>query len=123
MKDHAKIYHELKSLLANINEGIGKPMELFMEMNQTIHSNGALSSKTKTLIGLGIAVQTHCSECLTWHMKQCIDLGIKDEEIMETLSVAILMGGGPSVMYACQAYAALKQLRSDSGEYKDDMYL
>ena len=35
--------------------------------------------------------------------------GANKEEIIETVSVAILMGGGPSVVYGIEAMQALNQ--------------
>jgi len=32
---------------------------------------------------------------------------------LETIGVAILMGGGPSVMYGCDALEALKQFKNN----------
>jgi alkylhydroperoxidase/carboxymuconolactone decarboxylase family protein YurZ len=35
--------------------------------------------------------------------------GATRAEVIETLGVAIMMGGGPATMYACDAYEALQQ--------------
>ena len=42
--------------------------------------------------------------------------GAKREEILDALGVAILMGGGPSMVYALEAHSALEQFE---GEFKD----
>ena len=38
------------------------------------------------------------------------------KEIIETIGVAILMGGGPSVMYGCEALAALEEMQAIAAE-------
>ena len=38
--------------------------------------------------------------------------GATKEEIAETIGVAVLMGGGPSVMYGCEAYEAMEQFEA-----------
>jgi hypothetical protein len=40
--------------------------------------------------------------------------GASHAEIIEALSVAVMMGGGPASMYACEALDALQQYESKS---------
>ncbi|WJG08627.1 hypothetical protein [Aliiglaciecola sp. LCG003] len=42
-------------------------------------------------------------------MHDAMQAGAKKEEIAETVSVAIMMGGGPSVVYDVEAMQALSQ--------------
>jgi len=45
--------------------------------------------------------------------KNAVDAGAGREEIMETIGVSVLMGGGPSVMYGCEALQALDQFTKE----------
>ena len=36
-----------------------------------------------------------------------------DRLLLETIGSAILMGGGPAVMYGCEAWEALKQFKKE----------
>ena len=45
-------------------------------------------------------------------MAQALQAEATYEEIVETIGVAILMGGGPSVMYGCEALAALEEMHA-----------
>jgi alkylhydroperoxidase/carboxymuconolactone decarboxylase family protein YurZ len=40
--------------------------------------------------------------------------GVSREEIMETLGVAVMMGGGPAMMYATEAVEALNQFVAEA---------
>ena len=40
-----------------------------------------------------------CDNCIAFHIKAALGRGATRDEILETLSVAVYMGGGPSVMY------------------------
>jgi len=42
-----------------------------------------------------------------------IKAGATDEEILETIGVSVLMGGGPALMYATHAYEAMKEFREE----------
>lgn len=57
--------------------------------------DGALTTKVKELIALGIAVSATCDYCIAIHVKKCFEAGVTREEIAEALGVAILMGGAP----------------------------
>ncbi|MBE01770.1 carboxymuconolactone decarboxylase family protein [uncultured Marinobacter sp.] len=63
------------------------------------------------LIALGIAITVRCDGCISFHVHDAMAAGASAEEIAETVSVAILMGGGPSVVYGIEALQALSQFQ------------
>ena len=78
-------------------------------MAQAIHSDGALSAKTKELIATALGVAARCQGCLGFHAQACVRMGVTRQEFEEMLQVAMYMGGGPSVMYAANAMIAWEQ--------------
>ncbi len=70
---------------------------------------GALHTKTKELLALGIAVAIRCDGCVAFHAEAALKQGASRDEVMETMGMAIYMGAGPSVMYAAQAVEAFDQ--------------
>lgn len=81
----------------------------FKAMGAAIEADGALSAKTKELIALGIAIKAQCSYCIAFHVKKSLDMGLSKEEILEAAWVAVLMGGGPAMMYITLVQKALEQ--------------
>lgn len=77
-------------------------------------SEGVLSSKHKELIALGIAITQCCDGCIAYHVHDALQAGATAEEIHETIGVSILMGGGPSVVYGCEALEAVEQFESEN---------
>ncbi|MDE2407654.1 MAG: carboxymuconolactone decarboxylase family protein [Xanthomonadaceae bacterium] len=71
---------------------------------------GALDVKTKELIAMGIAVAVRCDGCIGFHAKAAIKAGASRAEILDTLSMAIYMGAGPSMIYAAEALRAFDEL-------------
>ena len=46
------------------------------------------------------------------NVHDALEAGASREEILETIGVAIVMGGGPSLMYGAEAYEALDQFQA-----------
>ena len=84
-------------------------MKGFMELHDETMTDGALSKKVKELIALGIAICIRCDGCIAYHINDALKAGATHDEIAGTIGVAILMGGGPSVVYGSQALDALKE--------------
>lgn len=109
IKDYSKNYNNLTKLIDEIGTKIPETMKGFNDLHKASVSDGVLSSKTKELIALGIAISVRCDGCISFHVHDALKAGASSEEIMETISVAILMGGGPALVYGCEAMEALEQ--------------
>ncbi|MCG8565694.1 MAG: carboxymuconolactone decarboxylase family protein [Desulfobacterales bacterium] len=77
-----------------------KTYKPFLELEEKAFTSGALDKKTKELMALSISMVTKCEPCMEWHLDQAIQAGATDEEIYETIDVAIEMGGGQAGAYA-----------------------
>lgn len=71
---------------------------------------GALGLKEKELIALAIGIAKQCADCIGFHVRAAIKAGASREEVAETISVAVMMGGGPAFMYGAKALEAYDQL-------------
>ena len=77
-----------------------KVFRAFCEMEEKTYEAGCLSVKQKRLIAIGIAVVINCESCMEWSIKQALDNGASEEEIIEAIEVAIEMRGGPATAFA-----------------------
>ncbi|MBC6995122.1 carboxymuconolactone decarboxylase family protein [Lewinella lacunae] len=84
-------------------------MQGFGALHRASTADGALNAKTKELIALGVAIAVRCDGCIAFHVHDALQAGASRAEIMETIGVAVLMGGGPALMYGCEAEEALQQ--------------
>lgn len=84
-------------------------MQGFSSMAAAATKNGALDTKTKEFIALGIAVAARCDGCIGFHTQKLHKLGATETEVVETLSMAVYMGGGPSLMYAAEALKSFQE--------------
>ncbi len=80
----------------------------FVEMENKAFSEGQLEKKNKELIALGISIFKNCESCMEWHLKQAIDSGATNEQIIEAIGVGIEMGGGPATVSARFAMSVLE---------------
>ena len=106
-------YHShLRNLLGKLGKELQGPMTGFGQLHKAAVADGALSAKVKELIA--IAVSARCEGCMAFHTHSALKAGAGRPEILEALGVAVLMGGGPSAMYACEALEALEQFQAAS---------
>ena len=84
-------------------------METFEKLHHAAGATGALDRKTKELMALAISVTHGCDDCIAHHVHDAIEAGATREELAETLGVAVLMGGGPGMIYASHAIEAVNQ--------------
>lgn len=114
-KNWPQMADELNPLVAALRTAQPDVMKGFSQMAQAALKTNALDTKTKELIALAISVAVRCEACITYHAKAAVKAGATDEEIAETMGMAIYMGAGPSVMYAAQALEAVGQWRGEAG--------
>ena len=110
--DYPEHYDHLRGLLRTLRQDVPGPMSGFAQLHREAMADGALNKKAKELIALGIALAVRCDGCLTYHVHDALQAGASRDEIAETIGVAILMGGGPSVMYGAEALEAVDQFET-----------
>ncbi|HXK53627.1 MAG TPA: carboxymuconolactone decarboxylase family protein [Hyphomicrobiales bacterium] len=93
-----------------VRKGIPDAARGFSQLAQAAIAPGVLDSKTKELIALAIGITARCDGCLAYHARAAAKYGANREEILETIAVAVYMGGGPSMIYGAEALEAFDQL-------------
>jgi AhpD family alkylhydroperoxidase len=115
--------HQLRHVENNVQK-LAAAQPAVMEKFEGLHMAGvatrALDRKTKELIALAVSVVVRCDDCIPWHVRDSLKAGASREEITDAIGVAILMGGGPAMLYACHAIEALDQfLARATGPHRD----
>jgi AhpD family alkylhydroperoxidase len=88
-------------------------MASFGALHSSALAESALDTKSKELIALGIAIAVNCDGCIAFHVHDALNAGASRQETMEAIGVAILMGGGPSMVYGCEAMEALNEFEKE----------
>ncbi len=64
----------------------------------------------KELMALAVSIAARCEGCIAYHVHDAVAAGATRQELLETLGGAIMMGGGPALMYAAHAEDAIEQV-------------
>lgn len=99
----------ISNQLAKMRKEMPEIMNGFSAFAQAANKEGTLDKKTKELIAMALAVANHCPGCIGFHSEALVKLHTSREELLETLAMAIYMGGGPSLMFAAEALEAFEE--------------
>ena len=99
MGEMNNLFEEQMQSMGKIGETLPETMKGFKEFMGAVEKDGALDAKTKALISLSLAVKSQCHWCIAIHAKKSLGLGATKEQVLESAMMAVLMGGGPSLMY------------------------
>jgi AhpD family alkylhydroperoxidase len=111
-RDWKKANHRLSQAIGVYRRDAPEVAAAFSGIAQAATTPGALDPKTKELIALAIGIALRCDGCVGFHTQAAIRHGASRAEVLETIGVAIYMGGGPSYVYGAEALEAFDQLSS-----------
>jgi AhpD family alkylhydroperoxidase len=107
--DYVGYQKHLEERLTQLGRELPGPMTGFARLRKKAAEDGALSTKTKELMALAIGIAVRCEGCIAYHVHDAVKAGATRQELLETIGVAIMMGGGPALMYAAHALDAIEQ--------------
>jgi AhpD family alkylhydroperoxidase len=108
-----EFYTEILEQMSRLGHDIPQVLGAFSQLHRASTADGALSARDKELIALGIGIAVHCDGCIVAHVHDALEAGATHQEIAETIGVAIMMGGGPAVIYGCAAMNAMEQFEAE----------
>lgn len=96
MKDKDQI-REFRDYRNKMNERIlasgNKSIQRLYSLDTLTYQSGALSVKTKEMLGLATSMVLRCDDCIKYHLEKCFENGVTTEEVFEVFSIANLVGG------------------------------
>ncbi len=91
----------------------------FARLHKKAIEDGALSARVKEMMALAISIVIGCDGCIAYHVHDAVQAGATRQELLETIGVGLMMGGGPGSIYAAHALEAIEQFLPESdGENK-----
>lgn len=109
-QSYPDLIDDLNAAIGTLRAGAPGPMKAFSGLAREALAPGRLDVKTKELLAIAIAIATRCDGCIGFHVKAAIRAGASREEVLETVSMAIYMGAGPSMIYAAETLRAFDEL-------------
>jgi len=86
----------------------------FFALDTQTYQAGALDVKTKELLGLVASLVLRCDDCISYHVAQCREAGVSRDEMFETFSVGLVVGGSIVIPHLRRAVDFLDQLASSA---------
>lgn len=68
-------------------------LKRFWSLDNQAYADGALTAKTKELLGLVASMVLRCDDCIKYHLGKCHELGASTQEMYEVFAIANLVGG------------------------------
>ena len=99
--DNRKGLRKLRDLRPNL-------FKAFLEFDAKVFEEGALNVKTKELIAVAAAHITQCPYSIDAHVKRAKAAGATDEEVAESVFVAMALRAGGSFAHSSVAMHALE---------------
>jgi AhpD family alkylhydroperoxidase len=114
-KDFVQIANDVATGVGLLRQGVPEATKAFTSLAIAATASNAIDTKTKELMALAIGIAVHCDGCVAYHTKMTHQHGASRQEVLETVALAVYMGGGPAAVYGGDAVRAYDQF---SGEQK-----
>jgi AhpD family alkylhydroperoxidase len=90
-------YNEILAKYANPSQ------KRFYGLDASTYEEGALDKKTKELLGFVASLVLRCDDCILYHLIQCQKEGVTSQELAETVSIGMLVGGSITIPHVRRA--------------------
>jgi len=115
----ADMVEEFNAYRSKMNEKLladnNKIVKRIFNLDTNAFQEGVLSKKTKEILGLGNSLVLRCDDCVRYHLEACHALGLTKEEIVEAMSVSLLIGGTIVIPHLRKAYEYWEALEVKKG--------
>jgi AhpD family alkylhydroperoxidase len=85
----------------------------FFNLDTAAYKDGALPGNTKELLGLVASAVLRCDDCIDYHLIQCVEVGLADEELYEALNVALVVGDSIVIPHLRHAFETIDLLHAE----------
>lgn len=108
-----EVLGELRRPARDLRDYIPDVIGAYADMQRAALTDGALSSKTKELIALAVAITRECDGCIAAHARGAARQQATEEEVAEAIGVAVVLNGGPATVWGPRALSAFKEMLAE----------
>jgi AhpD family alkylhydroperoxidase len=109
---------EFNDYRAKMNEVIlgkqNKVINRLFNLDTNTYAEGALSTKTKEMLGLVASMVLRCDDCIKYHLGKCHEQGITTDEMYEIFAVANIVGGTIVIPHTRRAAEYWEELNTNN---------
>lgn len=110
MESQLELNKERKRLFEKLAQALPDMADAQAALGNMAYKDGALSTKVKRLIALGIALRAGCTNCILAQTERALEAGATKDEIIETLSVERTMSGTTGTGESLRVLKLLEEL-------------
>lgn len=90
-----------------------KVINRLFNLDTNTYTEGALSVKTKEMLGLVASMVLRCDDCIKYHVGKCHQMGVSTEELYEVFAIANIVGGTIVIPHTRRAAEYWEELIAD----------
>ncbi|MAY23630.1 MAG: carboxymuconolactone decarboxylase family protein [Flavobacteriaceae bacterium] len=90
-----------------------KIVKRIFNLDTNAFAEGSLPKKTKELLGLGNSLVLRCDDCVKYHLEECYKLELSKEEVVEAMSISLLIGGTIVIPHLRRAFEYWEALENN----------
>ncbi|MEW5826778.1 MAG: carboxymuconolactone decarboxylase family protein [Candidatus Bipolaricaulota bacterium] len=82
----------------------------FFALDHDAYAEGALTRREKELLGLAASMVLRCDDCVAYHLREAHACGAERAAVVETLGVALVVGGSITIPHLRHAFEIVDAL-------------
>ncbi|MBC8047918.1 MAG: carboxymuconolactone decarboxylase family protein [Fimbriimonadaceae bacterium] len=114
----SQLINEFNSYRSKMNDVIlskqNKVINRLYNLDTNTYMEGALSTKTKEMLGLVASMVLRCDDCIKYHLGKCHELRVSTDEMYEIFAVANIVGGTIVIPHTRRAAEYWEELIEDA---------
>jgi len=118
MSDKLKEFKEYRSKMnERILEEDNRVIKRVFSVDSLVYSaDSSLPKSTKELLGLVSSLVLRCDDCVKYHIEESVKSGLTHEQIVEAMSVGLVVGGTIVIPHMRRAVEFLDEVESVLGK-------
>jgi AhpD family alkylhydroperoxidase len=115
MESMDEVREELRQPALELRALIPEVMQGYAQTSRAAMAEGELTSATKELLAMVIAITRECDGCIVAHTRGAARQGATRQQVAEAIGVAILMNGGPGTVWGPRALRSFDEALAARG--------
>jgi AhpD family alkylhydroperoxidase len=108
--------NEISSLIGKLQADYPSETDALLRFMNKAEGGKALTIREKELINVGLAVAAQCEWCIAIHVQHAIEAGASRDDVIEAGFMAVVMHGGPALMYMTPLLEAVDEFLPQQSE-------
>lgn len=118
MEEKKKNIEEFKKERERLNKIImdfsSTSTKRFFALDTQVYYEGKIPSKYKEMMGLVGSIVLRCDDCILYHLIRCFEEKVTDEELVEVVDIALIVGGSITIPHIRRLFDNWKRMKEEN---------